>query len=123
MDNVMMPQMGYDMKEGRLIKWLKGEGDEITTGEDIAEIETDKAIIPMPSPSGGILRKIITPEGEMVPVGTVLGFIGTLEEEIPSNLTSTPVENSNIPENENVTELNTSEPIEEPIIETPKTSS
>ena len=87
----MMPQMGYDMKEGRLIKWLKGEGDEITTGEDIAEIETDKAIIPMPSPSGGILRKIITPEGEMVPVGTVLGFIGTLEEEIPSNLTSVPV--------------------------------
>tara|TARA_Y100000590_G_scaffold470656_1_gene667448 strand:- start:7754 stop:8989 length:1236 start_codon:yes stop_codon:yes gene_type:complete len=119
----MMPQMGYDMKEGRLIKWLKGEGDEITTGEDIAEIETDKAIIPMPSPSGGILRKIITPEGEMVPVGTVLGFIGTLEEEIPSNLTSVPVENNNIPENENVTELNTSEPIEEPIIETPKSSS
>jgi pyruvate dehydrogenase E2 component (dihydrolipoamide acetyltransferase) len=99
----MMPQMGYDMKEGRLVKWLKKEGEAITSGEDIAEIETDKAIIPMSSPSEGVLRKIITPEGEMVPVGTILGIIGSVDEDISSKIDAIITETASIakPENSN----------------------
>ena len=50
---IVMPQMGYDMQEGRVVKWLKQEGEEIARGEDVAEIETDKAVIQSPRPKAG----------------------------------------------------------------------
>ena len=81
--NVLMPQMGYDMREGTVVTWKKAEGDEVSRGELIAEIETDKAVVEMESIAAGILRKIIVPEGQVVPVGTVIAIIGTADEEIP----------------------------------------
>jgi len=81
-DLILMPQMGYDMREGRLVRWLKVEGDSISRGEEIAEIETDKAVIPMPSTASGVLRKIIAEEGSTIPVGETMGIIGEKDEAI-----------------------------------------
>jgi pyruvate dehydrogenase E2 component (dihydrolipoamide acetyltransferase) len=89
---VIMPQMGYDMHEGRLVKWLKHEGDNISRGEDIAEIETDKAVIPVPATEGGVLRQVRVEEGTTVPVGHVIAIIGGAEEEIPDDLGEQPPE-------------------------------
>ena len=80
---IIMPQMGYDMKEGKVVRWLKTEGDTIERGEIIAEIETDKAVVEMEAYAEGLLRSIITKEGDSVPVGSVIGYIGTADEVIP----------------------------------------
>lgn len=87
---VIMPQMGYDMHEGRLVKWLKQEGDNIARGEDIAEIETDKAVIPVPATEGGVLRQVRVEEGTTVPVGHIIAIIAGAEEEIPADLAAQP---------------------------------
>jgi pyruvate dehydrogenase E2 component (dihydrolipoamide acetyltransferase) len=81
---LVMPQMGYDMKEGKVVKWLRNEGDQVVKGETIAEIETDKATIEMESFTTGILRRIVVPEGETVPVGQVIAYVGSADEAIPS---------------------------------------
>lgn len=78
-----MPQMGYDMTEGTIAKWVKKEGDPVKRGEIIAEIETDKATIEMEADASGILRKIIVPEGVKVPVREAIAYIGTADEVIP----------------------------------------
>ena len=81
---VLMPQMGYDMREGTVVKWLKKEGEEVTRGEILAEIETDKAVVEMEALGSGLVRKIVVPEGMMVPVGEVIAIIGTADEELPA---------------------------------------
>ena len=83
---IVMPQMGYDMQEGRVVKWLKKEGEEIARGEDVAEIETDKAVIPVPATEGGVLRKVLVSEGSTVPVGEVIAVMAAADEELPADL-------------------------------------
>ena len=83
---VLMPRMGYDMQEARVVQWLKAEGDHVNLGEDIAEIETDKAIVPMPSVGTGTLLRQMAAEGDVVPVGQILAVIGQLGEEIPPEM-------------------------------------
>ncbi|MQF83086.1 2-oxo acid dehydrogenase subunit E2 [SAR202 cluster bacterium AD-802-E10_MRT_200m] len=83
---IVMPQMGYDMQEGRIIKWLKNEGDSVERGQDIVELETDKAVVPIPSSSSGILRKILVEEGIMVPVGQPIGIMTAPDEALPEDL-------------------------------------
>ena len=80
---VVMPQMGYDMQEGTLIRWLKQEGEEVKRGEPIAEIETDKAVVEMEAYASGILLKAVVAEGTTVPVGQAIAFIGEAGEAIP----------------------------------------
>ena len=77
-----MPQMGYDMQQGTVVRWIKKEGDEVARGEPIAEIETDKAVLEMESTGAGILRKIVAPEGTTANVGEVIGIVGNADEEI-----------------------------------------
>ena len=60
---IVMPQMGYDMREGRIVKWLKSEGDAVERGDEVAEIETDKAVVPMRATASGVLRRILAQEG------------------------------------------------------------
>ena len=74
-DTISMPKLGFDMREGTLIRWVRREGDAIIKGDVIAEIETDKAVAEVESPAAGILRKILVPEGETVPVNTPLAVI------------------------------------------------
>jgi len=63
------------MEEGVVLSWKKQEGEAVEKGEIILEIETDKAVAEVESPAAGILKKILVPEGETVPVNTPLAVI------------------------------------------------
>lgn len=73
---VVMPKMGYDMTEGKIVRWLKHEGDSVQKGEPIAEIETDKVNIQIEAFASGQLQKILVTEGDSVPVGQPIAHIG-----------------------------------------------
>jgi pyruvate dehydrogenase E2 component (dihydrolipoamide acetyltransferase) len=79
---VTMPQLGYDMTEGAVARWRKREGEPVQRGEVIAEIETDKATVELEAFSSGVLRKILLPEGQRVPVGTLMAVIADPNEPI-----------------------------------------
>jgi 2-oxoglutarate dehydrogenase E2 component (dihydrolipoamide succinyltransferase) len=75
--DVVMPQMGESIAEGTLAKWLKKVGDEVKRDEPIFEISTDKVDAEIPAPSGGVLAEIKVPEGQTVPIQTVVAVIET----------------------------------------------
>ena len=77
-----MPKLSPTMEEGQLSKWLKKEGDKVSTGEPLAEVETDKASMEMQSLGTGVLRKILIQEGETVPLGQIIAIIGEPDEDI-----------------------------------------
>ncbi len=77
-----MPQMGYDMQEGTIVRWLKGEGASVQMGEAIAEIETDKAIVEFESYADGTLRMILVGEGATVPVGQTIAVVAEADEDL-----------------------------------------
>ena len=79
---IPMPKLGFDMAEGTLIRWLKGEGETITKGEVLAEIETDKATVEVESQHSGVLHRQIVPEGSVVPVGSPIAIVGEPDEKI-----------------------------------------
>ncbi len=87
---VVMPKLSEAMETGRVIKWLKKEGDRVEGGEIIAEIETDKADIELESFGGGVLRKIVVPAGERAPVGGLIAVIAEPSEDIGSVLAAAP---------------------------------
>jgi len=89
---VTMPQMGADMTEGTLIRWLKKEGDRVERGEAIAEIETDKANVELEAFASGTILKLIAEEGQVIPVGEVIAYIGEPGEEIPAGPAAPPAE-------------------------------
>ncbi len=72
---VIMPQMGADMQEGTLLRWLKQPGERVARGEIIAEIETDKANVEIESFADGVLSQTLASEGQVVPVGEVIALI------------------------------------------------
>ena len=72
---VNLPQFGMGMTEGTVDHWLKREGDHVTEGEDIAEVEAEKTTVVVVAPETGTLATILVPEGETVPVFTVLALI------------------------------------------------
>ena len=88
--DVIMPQMGFDMTEGMVVRWLKQEGDTVTRGEMIAEIETDKATVELEAYESGVMARILVPEGVMVPVGATIGLITAPGEDIPDVAAPTP---------------------------------
>jgi pyruvate dehydrogenase E2 component (dihydrolipoamide acetyltransferase) len=75
MSDVIMPRLTDSMQEGAIAKWLKADGDEVRRGEELVEIETDKATMAYEADFSGVLR-ILVAEGETVSVGTVIGQIG-----------------------------------------------
>ncbi len=80
-----MPQMGYDMEEGTVVRWLKDEGSQVSKNEPIAEIETDKAVVEFESEVDGTLLKIVANEGSIVPVGQTIAVVGEEPEAIPQH--------------------------------------
>jgi pyruvate dehydrogenase E2 component (dihydrolipoamide acetyltransferase) len=72
---ILMPRMGQNMEEGKVVAWLKPSGAAVKHGEVIAEIETDKAIIDLEAPVDGTLVELAVPEKEIVLVGTLLAVI------------------------------------------------
>jgi pyruvate dehydrogenase E2 component (dihydrolipoamide acetyltransferase) len=79
---VHMEALSPTMEEGQVVRWLKSEGDEVTSGEVIAEIETDKATMELVARGDGELRKILLAEGGTAPVGEVIAIIAAGEEDI-----------------------------------------
>ncbi|MCH8902068.1 MAG: 2-oxo acid dehydrogenase subunit E2, partial [Chloroflexi bacterium] len=79
---VVMPQMGADMEEGTIIRWLKQAGDAVERGEIIAEIETDKANVEIESFESGVFRKALASEGDTVDVGTIIAIVASPDEDI-----------------------------------------
>src|SRR5918999_1976129 len=78
-----MPKMGDAMEEGTLLKWLKSEGEEVSEGDPIAEIETDKVTMELEAEDAGTLAQLIASEGQEVPVGDAIAFIQGEGEEVP----------------------------------------
>src|SRR5260370_30278954 len=83
---VVMPKLSPTMEEGQLTRWLKKEGDKVSMGEPLAEIDTDKATMEMQALSNGVLRKILIKEGESAPLGQPIAIIGEPDEDISSLL-------------------------------------
>src|SRR3954447_22468349 len=79
---VMMPKLSPTMEEGQVARWLKKEGDRVSMGEPLAEIDTDKATMEMQALSNGVLRKILVKEGESAPLGQLIAIIGEPDEDI-----------------------------------------
>jgi pyruvate dehydrogenase E2 component (dihydrolipoyllysine-residue acetyltransferase) len=79
---VLMPKGSDTMTEGKVLKWVKHEGDAVANGDTVVEIETDKVDMEVESMGEGTLRRILVKEGEMVPVGQLLAVIGAPDEDI-----------------------------------------
>jgi pyruvate dehydrogenase E2 component (dihydrolipoamide acetyltransferase) len=73
--DVVMPQMGESIFEGTITKWLKKPGDKVERDEPLFEISTDKVDAEIPSPSAGVLKEIKIPEGQTVPIQTIVAVI------------------------------------------------
>jgi len=79
---IIMPQGGQDIKEGSIVGWLKKEGDRVTKGDVICEVETEKAVFEVEAPADGILVKIVAHEGDRVPIFSVIGIIAEPGEDV-----------------------------------------
>ena len=87
---VIMPKLSPTMEEGQIARWLKKEGDKVSMGEPLAEIDTDKATMEMQALANGVLRKILIGEGESAPLGQLIAVIGEPNEDIASVLSEAP---------------------------------
>ncbi len=83
MPEIQMPKLSDTMTEGTLVAWKKKKGDQVSAGEVLAEIETDKATMEWESPEDGTLTEIYVEEGGKVNVGDKIAFIGAEGEEAP----------------------------------------
>lgn len=79
---VIMPKLTDSMEEGVVVQWRKAEGERVESGDVLAEIETDKAVMDLEAFASGTLLKILIPEGTTVPSGTLIGVIGEPDEDI-----------------------------------------
>jgi pyruvate dehydrogenase E2 component (dihydrolipoamide acetyltransferase) len=87
---VVMPKLSDAMESGKIIKWIKKEGDRIQGGDILAEVETDKADVEMEAFGAGVLRKILVPAGEIAPIGALIGVIAEPGDDIAPLLSSAP---------------------------------
>ncbi len=85
-----MPKLSPTMEEGQISRWLKKEGDKVSMGEPLAEIDTDKATMEMQALGNGVLRKILIGEGQSAPLGQLIAVIGEPNEDIASLLSEAP---------------------------------
>src|SRR5262245_62817104 len=85
-----MPKLSEAMETGKVIQWLKHEGETVKGGDVLAEIETDKANVEIEAFGSGVLRKIVVTPGEQVPVGDMIGIIADADEDISSAAVGTP---------------------------------
>src|SRR5579872_5843946 len=94
--NVLMPQLGETVAEGKITKWFKAAGDGVAPGDNLFEIETDKVSMEVPATSAGVLSEIRVPAGEVAPVGAIVAVIadgaGAQAHEAKSNTSVAPVQ-------------------------------
>src|SRR5882762_11624293 len=80
MPEIVMPRLSDSMEEGTILTWMKQEGDEVAVGDELVEIETDKANMAYESDVAGTLSEILVPEGETVAIGTPIARVGDSDE-------------------------------------------
>ena len=80
MADVVMPRLSDSMEEGTILQWLKQVGDEVAVGDELVEIETDKANMAYESDVAGTLTEILAEEGETLPIGTPIARVGDSDE-------------------------------------------
>src|SRR6476619_7967775 len=78
-----MPALGMSQETGKLLRWMKNEGDAVAKGEPLMEIETDKVTVEIEAPADGILAGISAVEGEDIPVGRAVAFVLAEGEDLP----------------------------------------
>jgi pyruvate dehydrogenase E2 component (dihydrolipoamide acetyltransferase) len=86
---VVMPKLTDTMEEGVVVAWKKHEGETVDSGDILAEIETDKAVLDLESFGSGVLRKVLVPEGETVKAGKLIAVIGEQDDDIEATLAET----------------------------------
>ncbi|KAJ6721130.1 DIHYDROLIPOAMIDE ACETYL/SUCCINYL-TRANSFERASE-RELATED [Salix viminalis] len=79
---IFMPALSSTMTEGKIVSWIKSEGDVLSKGESVVVVESDKADMDVETFYDGILAAIVVPEGETAPVGAPIGLLAETEEEI-----------------------------------------
>jgi pyruvate dehydrogenase E2 component (dihydrolipoamide acetyltransferase) len=89
MGDIVMPRLSDTMEEGTILRWLKADGDHVARGEDLVEIETDKATMNYPSDQDGVLRTLAA-DGDTLPVGARIAWVGV--EEVSAAPDAVPVE-------------------------------
>jgi pyruvate dehydrogenase E2 component (dihydrolipoamide acetyltransferase) len=94
---VHMEALSPTMEEGRLVKWNKKEGDAVKTGDTLAEVETDKAVMELVARADGQLIKVLVPEGTTVPVGNVVAYIGAPGEKVDGASSAAPAAQPSAP--------------------------
>jgi pyruvate dehydrogenase E2 component (dihydrolipoamide acetyltransferase) len=87
---VIMPQGGQDMSTGRIVRWLKAEGDAVREGEVICEVETEKAVFEVSAPQDGYLLKILADEGQEVEILSTIAYVGHEGDAVPESESSAP---------------------------------
>jgi pyruvate dehydrogenase E2 component (dihydrolipoamide acetyltransferase) len=93
---VKLPRLGQGMESGTIVRWLKTEGDSVTKGEPLYELDTDKVTQEVEAESDGVLLKIVIADGE-VDVGTTVGIIGTQDEDVSALVAGAQGENGGAP--------------------------
>ena len=78
--DVVMPRLSDSMEEGTILKWMKGVGDEVALGDELVEIETDKANMVFEADAAGTLIEIVAGEGDTLPIGEVIARVGEASE-------------------------------------------
>ena len=95
---IVMPKLGFDMREGVLVGWNRDVGDKIEKGEVIAEIESDKATLELEAQAGGTLLKLLAGEGDVVPIGGNLAIVGEEGEDISGLSAAAPAKSVSEPQ-------------------------
>lgn len=118
---IVMPKLGFDMREAVLTQWLKEIGDQVSHGEIVAEIESDKATLELESQVEGVLLQLLEEDGAVVPVGSQMAIVGAEGEDISALLTTTGSDDR--AENREEEMIAQSEPVEVAIVAEPAVSS
>lgn len=79
---IIMPKLGFNMNEGKLVQWYKNEGDEIARGEPLFSIETDKTNMDIEATSDGVVKKLLIEEGDQIPVTLPIAVVGAADEDV-----------------------------------------
>ena len=79
---IILPKLGFNMNEGKLVQWYKSEGEEITKGEPLFSVETDKTNMDIEATSDGVVKKLLIEEGDQIPVTLPIAVIGSADEDV-----------------------------------------
>jgi pyruvate/2-oxoglutarate dehydrogenase complex dihydrolipoamide acyltransferase (E2) component len=86
-----LPKLGMNQEEGEVVNWLVKEGDEVTEGQPIVEVETDKTTVELEATASGVVGRIVRRAGEIVPINAVLAVILAPGEALPDEIPDTTV--------------------------------